>query len=109
MHWLFYRTRYFKHDHKNTDGTLCINDQKKADIINDYFGSVWVDDDGGNLIFPSWIPSDSLIDGISFTFVSIFKTLSNLKNGSAAGPEIIKRIFYKRLASILSSTTCINV
>ena len=25
---------------KKSDGTLCINDQEKADIRNDYFGSV---------------------------------------------------------------------
>ena len=77
--------------------------RKKADIVNDYFESVWVDDDGANPIFPSRVPSDTFIDDISFTSVSAFKTLSNLKNGSAAGSDKIKPVFQKRLASFLSS------
>ena len=70
---------------KKPDRTLCVIDQEKADILNDYFGSVWVDDDGAYPIFPSRVPSDTFIDDISFTSLSFFKTLSNLKNGSAAG------------------------
>ena len=88
---------------KKRDGTLCVNDQKKADILNDYFGSVWVDDDDANPIFLSRVPSDTFIDDISFTSVSVFKTLSNLKNEYVAGPDKIKPVFYQRLASLLSS------
>ena len=88
---------------KKPNGTLCVNDHEKADFLNDYFESVWVDDDGANPIFPSRVPSDTFINDISFTSVSVFKTLSNLNNESAAGPDKIKPVFYKRLASILSS------
>ena len=41
------------------DGTFCINDQEKVDILNGYF---WVDDDCDNTIFPSRVPSDTFND-----------------------------------------------
>ena len=56
---------------KKPDGTLCVNDQEKADILNHYFVSVCVD--GANPIFPSRVPSDTFIDDISFTSVSVLK------------------------------------
>ena len=54
-------------------------------ITLEVFG--FFDDDGANPTFPSRLPSDTFIDDISFTSVSVFKTFSNLKNRSAAGPD----------------------
>ena len=82
---------------KKPDGTLCVNNQENADILSDYFGSVWVDDDGANPIFPSRVPSDTVIDDIYFTYVSVFKTLSNLKNRSARALTKLSLYFIKGL------------
>ena len=49
------------------NGTLCVSDQEND--LNDYFGSLLVDDDGANPIFPYRVPSDTFIDDISFTSV----------------------------------------
>ena len=72
-------------------------------ILNGYFGSVWVDDDGANPIFTPRVPSDTFIVDISITSVSVFRMLSNHKNGSAACSDEIKPTFYKKLASVLSA------
>ena len=88
---------------KNPDGTFCINDQEKANILNGYFGSVWVDDDGSNPVFPSRVPSDTFIDNFSITSISVLKRFPVLKIDLRQAKKLSLYFMLKKLASNMSS------
>jgi hypothetical protein len=88
----------------DTNGNLLISDLDKANLLNDYFSSVFTNDNGLLPDFPSRFPPNvhATLDDISITPEIINKILCNLKSNSAAGPDLIPSIFFKKTSSIIS-------
>ena len=89
----------------DTNGNLLISDTEKANLLNDYFSSVFTKDNGLLPEFPSRFPSDVLqatLDDIRISPEIINKILCNLKSNSAAGPDRIPSIFFKKTSPIIS-------
>ena len=86
----------------NPAGTLLSSDSDKADLLNDYFHSVFTKDDGNLPIFPRRLrdPSHSKSD-ISISPDIILKILSKLKVNSAAGPDGLPPMFYRETKKAL--------
>ena len=89
----------------DTNGNLLISDTEKANLLNDYFCSVFPKDNGLLPEFSSRFPSDVLqatLDDIRISPEIINKILCNLKSNSAAGPDFIPSIFFMKTSHIIS-------
>ena len=79
------------------------SDSDKADLLNQFFKSVFTIDDGKLPPFQSRLPeATSGINDIKITTPIIRKILGSLKINSAAGPDQIPSIFYRKAAATLS-------
>ena len=93
---------------KNVHGTIIINDDEKANLLNTYFHSVFTVDNGILPNFPTRFitpPSPELSSTISDVRISpnIVKCiLGKLKTNSAAGPDRLPPILLNRTASSIS-------
>ncbi|MFZ2538081.1 MAG: reverse transcriptase family protein [Oscillospiraceae bacterium] len=89
---------------RGSGDTLLTDDLDKANLLNSYFNSVFIIDDGKLPHFPSRFqpgPHKTLSDiDISPTIIS--RTLGNLKTNSAAGPDKLPPIFFRKTSSSLS-------
>ena len=88
---------------KNKDGILITDDVEKADLLNDYFQSVFTTDDGTLPPFPSRLGFDNIkISDITISPKIIEKILKKLKTNSAAGPDNLPSILFHHTASAIS-------
>ena len=88
----------------DTNGNLITSEIEKANLLNDYFESVFTIDNGLLPEFSTRFPPDSpkIIDDIKISPEIINRILLDLKSNSAAGPDNIPSIFYKKSAAAIS-------
>ena len=107
----FYRYINNKLSHGNgitplfdTNGNLITSEIEKANLLNDYFKSVFTIDNGLLPEFSTRFPPDSpkIFDDIKISPEIINRILLDLKSNSAAGPDNIPSIFYKKSAAAIS-------
>jgi hypothetical protein len=107
----FYRYINNKLSHGNgiaplfdTNGNLITSEIEKANLLNDYFKSVFTIDNGLLPEFSTRFPPDSpkIIDDIKISPEIINRILLDLKSNSAAGPDNIPSIFYKKSTAAIS-------
>ena len=84
----------------NPEGILISADIDKANLLNGYFESVFIQDNGILPPFPSRFsnPTHDTISDIQISPAAIQRTLSNLKLNSAAGPDGIPPIFFHKVS-----------
>ena len=83
------------------DGKLVTNDLYKSELLNKYFASVGVTDNG---IMPSVVydtPSNKL-NSIIFTKASVLKAMKKLKYNLSSGPDGLPPLFFKKLQHSLA-------
>ena len=78
---------------KTADGLILTRDDQKAELLNQYFKSVFTIDDGIVHPFVSRVHKDDTLSSIVFNPQSVFKIISRLNANSAAGPDGIKPVF----------------
>ena len=88
---------------RQADGSLTVDPQVKANMLSDYFGSVFVVDDGSHPIPVSRVFGVKLTS-IIFTQPAVNKVLCRLKVNSVGGPDGIPPIFLKQVSHQLSFT-----
>eukprot|EP00794_Sanderia_malayensis_P014846 gene14846-16388_t len=86
---------------KRSDGSMTESDQQKADVLNEFFQSVFVEENTSKL--PDFdIRTDNIIEDIEFTVEDVKKKLDQLKEDKAAGPDCIPPKFLKELRNVLA-------
>ena len=105
---------FYKHVNKNSvhktgigplktpSGSLELEDEKKAQILNDYFVSICTTDDGVLPPLPDSTPESSHLDTITFRTTQIYKILKSAKKKISSGPDGIPSILFNYLASPLA-------
>ena len=105
---------------KSTDGLIHTVDSEKANLLNEYFHSVFTVDNGTLPIFPNRVNSPNNIEDISIDPTMLANIIKNLKSNSAAGPDHLPPIFFKKcmtpyftlsalfFASLLISMICLR-
>ena len=90
-------------------GNVLTSDVDKANLLNDFFKSVFTQDNGTLPHFPSRLPPNSpaKINDINITETVIKRILSKLKTNSAPGPDRLPPIFYSKTSSSISFPLCI--
>ena len=82
----------------NDAGTLFTNDSEKANLLNSYFESVFIKDDGNLPNFFSRLPSANPpieLNDIHISPAILQRAMDKLKTNSAAGPDSLPPIFYR--------------
>ena len=82
-----------------TDGTLTGNDGETAEVLNNFFHSVFTNECGATEILPS--NADQLSD-ICMTEIEVFEALASLKPNKAPGPHNIHSQVLKNCAERLA-------
>ena len=83
---------------KTAEGTLLTGDSDRANLLNNYFQSVFTQDNGTSPSFPSRLPDNIHISDINTSPQTIYRILKKLKTNSAAGPDGLPPIFYHHTA-----------
>ena len=83
------------------DGTLTREPLVIANTFNNYFSSVFTNDDGNNPVISSKTSVE--MPNIEFTPDTVFLTLLGLKSSLSAGPDGIPNLFLKNCASALAT------
>ena len=98
----------------NADGTKCIDDSKKRNILNDFFASVFTNDNGNMPTLPKEIVNTS--GHIIFTPFVDFCAIQKIKLSGSAGPDGLPALFWKKAAagvafplSIIFNNSCIYI
>lgn len=82
------------------DGTVAVNDVEKANIFNDFFGSVFTEDNNkSEILVPNKLKK---VPPISFNLPIVEKALKNLKPTFSSGPDGLCAYFMKKLYRFLS-------
>ena len=84
-----------------SDGTLTKNDLEKAEVLNDFFSSVFTTENLSNIpVFNS--KSDVLIDKINVSVKDMEDALRTLNVNKSSGPDGLHPRVLKELATVLS-------
>ena len=83
----------------NADGCLINNCEMKCELLNEYFSSVFTED---NHVQPSLNRSNICIPPLNVDETKVFDAVSLLKSNSAAGPDGVPSQFIKATAKILT-------
>jgi hypothetical protein len=88
---------------KDSAGNLITSDSEKANLLNQFFQSMFTIDDGSRPQFQCRLPPDAVgINDVNTSPGVIRKILGSLKTNSAAGPDQIPSLFYRKAAAALS-------
>ncbi|KAK3757931.1 hypothetical protein RRG08_058245 [Elysia crispata] len=89
-------------DLKRDDGTIASTDKEKAQVLNDFFQSVFTEEPDGELPKAPQFTFNSPLTNIDFKTEDIRKLLTKLKSGKAAGPDDIPTILLTETAEALA-------
>ena len=85
------------------NGNLLTSDIDRSSLLNTYFESIFIHDNGSTPSFPSRIPPNcSGINDIHITPVLITRILGKLKTNSAAGPDRLPPIFFHNTSTVIA-------
>ncbi len=82
------------------DGTLAISDSDKAQVLNNFFSSVFTTDNRTSPAFPA--RTNATLSRIDFPLCAVVKKLRGLKKSTSTGPDGIPNILLSNLASTLA-------
>ena len=72
---------------KKDNGDVGLTDVERANLLNDYFASVTVKDNGSMPVFDRVVPDDAKIESVDFTIENVFAAIKKLKAGGSSGPD----------------------
>jgi hypothetical protein len=93
-----------KSNHPVTDpitNVLITDDTKIANLFNNYFGSVFTEDDGLLPDIANRSEKDTFIDSVDFSVEAVRKCLSRLKPSTSYGPDGVPNVLLKKLANFI--------
>ena len=89
-------------DLNKNDGTTARTDEEKAQVLNDFFQSVFTEEPEGELPEAPVYEFNNPLTDIEVDIAEVQKLLKNLKNGKAAGPDDIPTILLSETAEALA-------
>jgi hypothetical protein len=90
-------------DLKREDGSKTTTDKEKAELLNQFFQSVFTVEDDGPLPEPPEYNFDEPLTDFDISTEDVRKRLASLKTNKAAGPDGINPLILSKAADILSA------
>ena len=87
---------------KNDQGSHVTDPVEQAEVLNSYFATTLVDDNGDLPAFPSRVDDNTFIAYIAFNSQNISKKLNKLWVNSECGPDSLPPLFLKRTSKFFS-------
>ena len=87
---------------KKDNGDVGLTDVERANLLNDYFASVTVKDNGSMPVFDRVVPDDAKLESVDFTVENVFAAIKKLKAGGSSGPDGFPPVLFKKLAGIVA-------
>jgi len=84
-----------------TDGSLCIDDGEKSNLLNTFFASVFVTDNGNipELVLP---PYDNSLNNVIFSYDTVLSALQKLPSKASKSPDGYPALFLKMIATVIA-------
>ena len=79
------------------DGNIVTGDIERANLLNNFFASICVDDDGSKPTIERIMPENASIDTIDFTPIKIASAMKKMQAKKSPGPDGFPPCLYKRL------------
>ena len=86
---------------KNNDGNLTTNNSEKADLLNEYFSSVFTKEDLNNIPTLS-SRTDQILNKVEITSIQMRDKLKSLKPSKSPGPDGIHPRVLRELADVIA-------
>lgn len=91
---------------KDSDGKIVTDKLKQANLLNDYFCSVFTHDNGILPDFEKRVPDNSALGDIEFSVGKVGRALRKLPNKCSRSPDNVPALFLKLIA--LKNEDCIS-
>ena len=88
---------------RNAKNELKMQDSEKADILNQFFSSVFVKDDNNNPTFPKRVSNEFTLTSVQITPAIVFAAIRSIKPSNSLDPEGFPSKFYHQLSAELST------
>jgi len=87
---------------KNNNGESVVNAADKAELLNEFFSSVFTHDN--HIIPPVLVVSNSSdsLEEVDFSFIKIFRVLKDLKAKHTVGPDGLSTFFLKNISGSIA-------
>jgi len=92
---------------ENNNGQYVTSDVGKAELLNSYFSSINVQDDGNNPVFHRRVADSISIDTVQFTPAKLLKVTKKLNNKTTADPDGYCNLLLKEIIPAISYAVCI--
>jgi len=76
-------------------GNAVTTDTDKAELLNQYFGSVCTKDDGQLPYFKQIVPDGVKLNSVDFSINAVLRVLKKLKTKSAPSPDKLPQCYIK--------------
>jgi len=87
---------------KSPSGDITIDGPEKAELLNNYFASIFTVDDGKLPLFNQRVKNDVFMSHVDFSSCDIAKVIANLKNTRTVDLHGFNNIFIKCLRFVLA-------
>jgi Reverse transcriptase (RNA-dependent DNA polymerase)/Endonuclease-reverse transcriptase len=87
---------------KRADGSITNDPREKANLLNNYFASVFTVDDGSCSTLPCRVGSGERLSSVLFTVSKVLRKLRSLKPCTAPGPDGIQATLLKHASESLA-------
>ena len=88
---------------RNAKNELKMQDSEKADILNQFFSSIFVKDDNNNPTFPKRVSNEFTLTSVQITPAIVFAAIRSIKPSNSLDPEGFPSKFYHQLSAELST------
>ena len=92
---------------KTNTGQMVANASEKATLLNEYFCSVFTQDDGKLPPLRRRVSDDVSIENIEFTPARVLKAVNQIKNKRSLDPNGFSPVFIKKLCYVLIKPLCV--
>ena len=86
----------------DASGSPVTNEQEKAKLFNNYFGSICTTDNGDIPTVNKIVPDNVALDDIDFNRNAVLHALKKIKPNESSGPDNLPPVFFRKLSNVLA-------